>query len=176
MCSGKKKEISKTYCTPLATPLSSIGFFNLMPYQKKVCDSFGVGCQQIIHLEPDSFLYTSSPLNTSWNKKIPSRNGAMNQSITQEMYSYTISVPRGPAEKCVCLPGISSVPPLVCLNRSPSTWTFGHRTSEKQNNQYTIIPREHILLEAAELTKADLGFVQALHILNTFPLPYSLTS
>lgn len=111
-----------------------------------------------------------------WNKKIPSRNGVMNQSITQEMYSYTISVPRGTAEKWVCLPGISSVPPLVCLNRSPSTWTFGHRTSEKQKNKYTIIPRKHIILEAAELTKADLGFVQALHILNTLPLPCSPTS
>lgn len=88
----------------------------------------------------------------------------MNPSIAQQMYSYTISVPRGTEEKCVCLPGISSVPPLVCLNRSPSTWTFGHRTSEKQKNQYNIIPGKNIILEAAEITKAHLSFVQNLHV------------
>lgn len=89
----------------------------------------------------------------------------MNQNITLEMYSYTISIPRGTAEKCVSLPGISSVPPLVCLNRSPSTWTFGHRTSGKQKNQYKIITGKHIILDATVLTKADLlGFVQHLHM------------
>lgn len=90
----------------------------------------------------------------------------MNQNITLEKYSYIISIPRRPTEKCVSLPGISSVPPLVCLNRSPSTWTFGHRTSEKQKNQYKIIiTGKHIILEAIELTKADLlGFVQHLHM------------
>lgn len=96
---------------------------------------------------------------------MPTRKRVVNQSITVETYNYTISIPRCTAEKCASLPGISSVPPLVCLNRSPSTWTFGHRTSEKPKNQYKIITSKHIILEAIELIKVDLlGFVQLLHV------------
>lgn len=89
------KVISKTYCTPLATPLSSTGFLIWCHIKRKFVINLvlAVNREFIWSLTVSNTLL--QPLNMCWNKKIPSRNGVMNQSITQKCTVILFHFPEG---------------------------------------------------------------------------------